>query len=241
MFKIFFVVILGFAVSLARASEEKITIEIGYYSLPPHAMLEEGVASGTAVRYLSESVFPRTKYKLIWKFYPFARVLEELKQNSLDAGILIAKTEERAKLFRFPQKYLYETKSGLIMRNDDMMTRIETLDQLKGMILGHVTNSVRPIQLSQSGVIFEDLSGSDTFTRNITKLTRKRINAIYVPTLSHGMYQLNERPNVEGLHIAKLPIDGYKLYTVFRRDIDQAIIDEYERNADQRYYETYIK
>jgi hypothetical protein len=127
------------------------------------------------------------------------------------------------------------------MRNDDMMTRIETLDQLKGMILGHVTNSVRPIQLSQSGVIFEDLSGSDTFTRNITKLKRKRINAIYVPTLSHGMFQLSERPNVEDLHIAKLPIDGYKLYTVFRRDIDQAIIDEYERNADQRYYETYIK
>lgn len=226
---------------VAKADETQSTLVVGYYSLPPHAMFVDGAASGMTVSYLEDVIFPVSKYQLRWEFYPFARVLKELKRGAIDAGILIARTKQRSDSFRFPEVHLYETQSGLVVQRESHLSKIQNLTQLKGLVLGHVTNSVRPEKLVQAGVLFEDLSGEDAFARNITKLKRKRIDGIYVPTLSHGRHQLAMLPDIEGLKVLELPLEGYKLYTVFRKDIDQTIIDEYERKIDPEHYRQYLK
>lgn len=225
---LFPILILSLFSNLCFAQPFKKSIDIGYYSLPPHAMQFLEAPTGAAVDYLHEKIFPENQYLITWKFLPFARVLSELRAGRLDCAILIAKTTSREQEFKYPDSYLYQTKSGLITLKTHELTDITSLSQLKGMHLGHVSGSVRPKELELLGVSFEDISGKDFTRRNIKKLEKGRIDAVYVPTLSHAKYEYEEMNESVEVNFLSLPmIGGHKLYVVFRRDFSMDIINDF--------------
>lgn len=219
----------------AQSTEFKTALKLGYYALPPHAMAVSGKLEGAAIRFLEEHVFPVDRYDLSWSFFPFARVLEQLKLGIIDGAILVAKTNERSARFRYPSRFLYQTRSGIITLEKGPAPNVEDLSSLEGLKLGHVTDSVRPRQLLDAGVIFEDISGGDSLDRNIVKLQRARIDGVFVPTVSHAKYRLEKHPGKAQLRVQTLPYGGYKLYLVFRKDIQQSVLDDFEKISAEEY------
>ncbi len=194
--------------------------------------------AGAAISYLQENIFPESEYTISWKFLPFARVLSELSAGRIDCAILIAKTTQREQEFKYPDNYLYQTKNGLIVLKNRQLTEVVSLDQLKGMRLGHVVGSVRPTELGQLGVVFENISGKDFTRRNIKKLEKNRIDAVYVPTLSHAKYEYGKMGDRSDVNFLPLPmIEGHKLYVVFRKDIPESILNDFNAHSEQHFDE----
>ena len=224
--------------NLCFAQPFKKSIDIGYYSLPPHSMNIQEAPAGAAIFYLQENIFPESEYTISWKFLPFARVLSELSAGRIDCAILIAKTTQREQEFKYPDNYLYQTKNGLIVLKNRQLTEVVSLDQLKGMRLGHVVGSVRPTELGQLGVVFENISGKDFTRRNIKKLEKNRIDAVYVPTLSHAKYEYGKMGDRSDVNFLPLPmIEGHKLYVVFRKDIPESILNDFNAHSEQHFDE----
>tara|TARA_B110000196_G_C21003351_1_gene594075 strand:+ start:262 stop:1005 length:744 start_codon:yes stop_codon:yes gene_type:complete len=224
--------------NLCFAQPFKKSIDIGYYSLPPHSMNIQEAPAGAAISYLQENIFPESEYTISWKFLPFARVLSELRAGRIDCAILIAKTTQREQEFKYPDNYLYQTKNGLIVLKNRQLTEVVSLDQLKGMRLGHVVGSVRPTELGQLGVVFENISGKDFTRRNIKKLEKNRIDAVYVPTLSHAKYEYGKMGDRSDVNFLPLPmIEGHKLYVVFRKDIPESILNDFNAHSEQHFDE----
>jgi len=224
--------------NLCFAQPFKKSIDIGYYSLPPHSMNIQEAPAGAAISYLQENIFPESEYTISWKFLPFARVLSELSAGRIDCAILIAKTTQREQEFKYPDNYLYQTKNGLIVLKNRQLTEVVSLDQLKGMRLGHVVGSVRPTELGQLGVVFENISGKDFTRRNIKKLEKNRIDAVYVPTLSHAKYEYGKMGDRSDVNFLPLPmIEGHKLYVVFRKDIPESILNDFNAHSEQHFDE----
>lgn len=236
-----FATLVVFPAFSAQQSKRSV-INIGYYSLPPHAMHLDDQARGAAVDYLQQQIFNNDKYQIHWQYHPFARVLAELQSERLDAALLIAKTPQREARFRYPQSHLYQTQSGLIPLKQHPLKNITTLSQLQGMTLGHVIDSVRPEVFKSLDITFEDISGRDFTNRNIRKLATKRIDAVYVPTLSHARYQLQDS-HQHGLNFIPLPQLGHKLYLVFRKGIADDVIQQFEKNnaVSAASYLTYLR
>lgn len=224
--------------NLCFAQSYKKSIDIGYYSLPPHAIKIQDAPAGAAIDYLQEKIFPESHYTVAWKFLPFIRVLSELRAGRIDCAILIAKTTSREQEFKYPDSYLYQTINGLITLKSSELTEITRLDQLKDMRLGHVTGSVRPKELEPLGVTFDNISGKDFTRRNIKKLEKNRIDAVYVPTLSHAKYEYGEMDETADVNFLPLPmIGGHKLYVVFRKDIPESILNDFNARNEQHFDE----
>ncbi|MCP4914441.1 MAG: transporter substrate-binding domain-containing protein [Oligoflexia bacterium] len=222
-------IILLIAVFINFAYAKKTVLKIGYYNLPPHSYSDKGFPSGSAVEYLSKKIFTQKDYQIEWKHFPFARMMAELEAGKLDVGLLIAKNKTRARQFQYPKTYLYETKSGLITLKKSEIKEVKDLVQLSGKIIGHVSKSVRPKELVEAGAKFQDISGTDNLRRNLQKLKYKRIDAVYIPTLSHGVHFIKNNFQDDNFQVVQLPLKGYKLYTVFSKSISKKIVEHFDK------------
>ncbi|MNL42832.1 Bacterial extracellular solute-binding protein, family 3 [compost metagenome] len=97
------------------------------------------------------------------------------------------------------------------------MTRLESLEPLRGLKLGHDLGSIVPDYFKDSGVKFYFLSGEDYFRRNLQLLKSGRVDGVFVPTWSHANYELQNSPEFS---ILEIPAGSLDLYIVFRKGLN---------------------
>lgn len=207
----------------SQAFAEKKELRVATYVLPPHVFLTKTDAKpvGATIDFFNSHMNSEHKYDVKWLVMPFARFLIDMENQKADVGLLLVKDPVREKVLRYPSLSLFATSSGVIVSKSNKLKELKTLQDLKGMTLGHSQASVTPSALLQAGVKFDYLSGDEVIIRNIERVRLKRIDGVFVPTYINAEYVLSRANAAGDMQLLKIPENSLDLYIVFRKDIDQ--------------------
>lgn len=211
-------------ISVGQPKELKVAV----YDFPPHVFPSQGGGDPTgAIRdFVDQYLNPQHQYVVKWSLSPFARFLMEVENKKADVGFMIAKTPDREKRMLYSQASLFKTSSAVIVPFAFPVKEIKTLQDLKGMTLGHSQGSVTPQNLIDAGWKFDSLSGADVIERNMARLRKKRLDGIFIPTFSNGEYMMNHLGAKNEFRILKVPGEDLELYVVFRKDLDAETVKQ---------------
>jgi polar amino acid transport system substrate-binding protein len=210
-----------------QAFAQKKELRVATYVLPPHVFLAKDGPKpiGATIDFFNLYMNPQQKYDVKWMVMPFARFLIDMENKKADVGLLLAKNTTREKQFRFPSQSLFTTASGVIVSKNNKLKELKTLQDLKGMTLGHSQASVTPPALVQAGIKFDYLSGDEVILRNIERVRLKRIDGVFVPTYLNAEYVISNTTAAREMQLFKIPESTLDIYIVFRKDLDQETFD----------------
>lgn len=215
-------------------------LRVNVYDFPPHVFVENGKPRGPGITfyetYLNHTVDP----KLHWNPTPFARVLQDLQHGRTDVALFLARTPDREKFLRFSTLPLHTTFSAIIIRRDSVLARAKSLQDFKGLTLGHSKDSFTPHELLKNGIKIEPLSGEDVIARNIQKVRGKRLDGIYIPTVTNGEYVLTKLGVEKEFAIFVVPNSKLNLHLAFRKDIDEKTFQRID-GALKKHHSAYKK
>lgn len=208
-------------VTVSEAFANSTEISVALYDLPPHVIAEGKEPQGSIPEFLNKFIFNDSSWKPRWRVNQFSRIIKDLESDRVDMAVLVAKTPEREGLVEFSEVPIYKTRSGIIVKKDSKLTRIDSLEPLRGMKLGHDLGSVVPQYFKESGVDFVFLSGEDYFKRNLQLLRAGRVDGVFAPTWSHASYELRGSSEFT---ILEVPEGALDLYVVFRKNLNPEFV-----------------
>jgi polar amino acid transport system substrate-binding protein len=225
--------ILALAMSLiltkATAAEE--TLRIGYFDLPPHVLgAEEGHPKGAAIGYFEEFIAPHLGVEIVWdpEVTPPTRLMKQLKTGEKDAMIFLGWTKERTAYLHYPRPYLTLSET-LVFRAEYPLEQVTAVDDLHGLRVGFLVGGRIPHALRDERITYDLIAGQQLFERNLEKLLRGRIDAIYAP-LPVALGRIIKQKRV-GSQVKLLPIEFLKpveIYTVFSKEtVGKDLVERY--------------
>jgi ABC-type amino acid transport substrate-binding protein len=232
---------------LGPAAQE--TLRIGFFDLPPHVLgVEEGNPTGAAIGYFEEYIAPHLGVEIVWdpEVTPPTRLMKQLKTGEKDAMIFLGWTEDRTAYLHYPQPYLTLSET-LAFRVDHPLEQITAIDDLHGLKVGFLVGGRIPDALRDEHISYDLIAGKQLMERNLEKLLRGRIDAIYVP-LPVALERIIEQEKAES-QVKLLPIEFLQpldIYTVFsKKTVSQDLVERYngalEVAQTHQSYIDYIK
>lgn len=205
------------------ANQEKPLI-IGTYDLPPHLTLsgEDKKIKGALVDYLEKEVFNDVGLKIQWTYQPFSRLVAEAKKQKIDVIGFIAKNKEREEFLDFPDMPTFSTYSALIFRSANAPMTLDK-ESIHNLVIGHTQGSIVPEYLLNKKVKFQFLAGEHALERNLEKLNLKRLDAVFVPTLSHAEFVIKNTPFRNELKVVPIQEGKIDLYVALSKKLDKNI------------------
>ena len=199
------------------------TIKMGYFDLKPHMYKSEktGHVAGATINYF-EKIAEKMGFAVEWIGpLPFSRMIYLLKSGTMiDGTPLMSMTTERKAIFYYSKNFYYLCKPNLIVRSDNPLIAINSVDDLKGLTIGQFNKAAnsRFITQNHSLLKFDVVSaGLTLFENQLNKLIMKRIDAIHTLdeyTLLFTAKLMNIDHQVK---ILFLPEDPWPFYTVFTK------------------------
>lgn len=196
---------------------------IGVYELSPHMVAEgQKEPSGAVVDFAREVFGKGGEFgPLEWRCANFARNLRELEAGQIDVVFMVAKNEQRAKLFRYSSSPLFETRSAVVTLKGSKLVPLTSLEQLRGIQLGHAHASIVPDYLTALNVEMQSIPGDDYFFRGLKMVELKRFDAYFAPTLTNVQYTIKKYEGAEAMVVQPLPVEPLALYAVFSKSLDE--------------------
>ena len=199
------------------------TIIMGYFDLKPHMYQCEatGKVKGASVAYF-ERIAEKMGCTVKWVGpLPFSRLIFDLTcKKIIDGTPLMSMTEERKPIFCYPNHFYYLCKPNLIVRSNNPLKKITSVDDLKKMTIGQFSKAAnsRFITQNHAALTFDIVSaGLTLFENQLNKLINKRIDAIH--TLDeYTLLFTAKRMNIDDqVKILFLPESPWPFYTVFSK------------------------
>lgn len=196
---------------------------IGMYELAPHMVVDgQKEPSGAVVDFVREVLGKSGEFgPLEWRCANFARTLRELEAGQIDVVFMVAKNEQRSKLFRYSGVPFFETRSAVVTLKGSKLVPLTSLEQLRGMQIGHAHGSIIPEYLKALAVEVQSIPGDDYFNRGLKMVELKRFDAYFAPTLTNAQYTIKKYEGADALVVQALPVEPLALYAVFSKTLDE--------------------
>lgn len=216
-------------------------ISIDVYDFPPHVLAgtTHSKPTGPAIDFFMEYLRPKGS-TTTWQAAPFARVLADVEHQKVDLVMFLAKTPERLNYLRFSSVPLFTTTSAIIIPKKSKLAKARSLEEFRGLTLGHSQGSVTPPLLAAHDIKIDALSGENVILRNIIKLRNGRLDGIFTPTSSNAIAVLKRARMFNDFQLFEIPGSNLDLYLAFRKDIDKTTFDQIDRNI-QKHHHKYQK
>lgn len=224
-------------------AKEGIDLKIGAYELPPHMYLrgDGKTIDGSLYHYIQKEIVTPLNLRADWSFHPFSRLLMEIDKGNIHLMSFLAKNSEREKILDFPKAPTYKTFSVLIFRRGYAPKELN-YDELHGKLVGHTQGSIVPDFLLKKGVKIEFLAGENSLERNLEKLKRKRLDAVFAPTKSHAEFMLQKTGFEKDLMVVPLKDSEIELYLAVSKKLPTQLREKILKRIEQlgdKYYQDY--
>lgn len=221
--------------SVAQPSKE---LRVAVYKLEPYTIIDEkGVVSGTAIE-IVKTIAKNLQLSVKIIDVPFARALASVKTGEFDAILLVAKNKEREELLRYTKEPIVKDKNAFLVPKNSRIKAATPLAQFNGLSVGHVIGSVVPEYLSEAKIKWVMVGMEDYFKVNLNRLENFRVDALFIPTMSHGQWKVkNEFPMAQ---VRFLPIESsdIKLYLAFSKIYDQKTFEKIDKELVRQLAQT---
>jgi ABC-type amino acid transport/signal transduction systems, periplasmic component/domain len=200
---------------------------------------------GAGIEYIT-TVLKKMGYTPEFTVLPFARLLSELQDGTIDLSFELMRTPERDKYLLFPDSPALVFKPTLTVRSDSHLTTISSIEDLKGMKIGYLPNSVVPKFLDAPNIVsFDYLGGDDWIQRNLDKLLAGRIDAALDQNPYSFIAAAKQISSMDKIRTLSIPGAGSNAYVVFSRKskIGTTLLEKYNllMKKDTTNYDALIK
>lgn len=214
------VVGLGLLISLQTGRAE--TIKIGYFSHEPFHYLDKtsGKARGAVITYF-EAVAAKMGYAVEWVGpLPYIRMRNGLMDGTIDGYVGFVFSPKYKELLYFGDKPFYAAQTIFIVRQDNPLTRITSIQDVEGYRLGWLADTIASpfVQNNLAHFQMDDIATGDTmWEQSLLKLLDGRLDAIHdmnaytLPFIAAKMHIL------EQIKVLPLPEAPAPLHVVFSR------------------------
>ncbi len=196
------------------------TLKVGYFDIKPHISLsEEGKPVGAGVDYFL-ALAREMQVDIQWVGpLPFKRLFEELRKGKVDASFLFQKNTQREKVFFYPDKPFYLTRSVLALLKKHPLKEIKTVDDLLGIKIGLIMGA-QPSVFIKSNIDkldIEYIAGETGVSTNYRKLKMGRIDAVHTHTKIAVLTEAKKLGMQDDINILQLPEMPTELYFVISK------------------------
>ena len=208
------------------------TIRMGYFEISPHMYTSRttGLPAGATVTFF-ETVARKMGYDVIWVGpIPHARLVYYLEEGEvIDGDPIMSKTPEREKFLCFPDTPFYLAKPNFVVKRDSPLTKINTIDDVKGYTLGQFSKAANSqfVTKNKSFFKFEIISGAgDTFKQHLKILFADRVDAIHTLDEFSMLYEAKKLNLDKQIKILFLPEPPLPFYSVFHKSENGKMLAE---------------
>lgn len=207
-----FVLMAAFAV--ATPAQE--TIRIGYFDIKPWVIPQAGSPTGAAVEYWEKTLAPAMQVKVEWVGpTSMMRLLKQLENGEIDAAVVLSRTPEREKLYRYPAVPYVKFHPTLAVAKSSRLTAINGQSDLDGLRVGFQQGGFIPPFLKTSRATL-DLVASNTWLHdNFVKMFASRVDAVFDVGGESLLYEATRGGHLDQVKLLALPVPPQDIYTAF--------------------------
>jgi ABC-type amino acid transport substrate-binding protein len=199
---------------------------------------------GAGIDYIKD-VLGKMGYTSSIVLLPFPRIIESLQTGNIDLTFELIKTEERKRFIYYPDKPALIFRPSLTFRSDNNITAITSVNDLRGMTIGYLPNSVIPNFLNAPGVFkFEYIGGDDWIKQNLGKLIHGRIDAALDQNPYSYIAAAKQEGIIDKIKVLSIPDATTDAYVVFSKKskLGLKLLSAYNAVVENcKSYELYIK
>ena len=224
-----FIFVCSFFLSLQLFAKEEVTL--GFVNLPPHInqSSKTGEILGVGKDYLEKFIFPKINRKFVFKNIPFNRGFLMLENNQLDAFLTVIHSKERAKKIQYSQKPFFEIRPGIcfLKATFSKKTNLYQKNVFLKKKVGHISGTILPQALINSGATFDQLNGEDYLERGLKMLKLKRLDLLFHPE-PLAMFTLAKTlkidKDIECLDYSK---DSQQIFIGWKQNVNKKLLEEF--------------
>ncbi|NML24241.1 substrate-binding periplasmic protein [Zoogloea dura] len=201
--------------SCSAAAAER--LRVGYFSLPPH-VIENGSASNSpAIAYL-DKVLDRAGLQADYQNFPLSRLLNLLRDNQIDAALILARNDDRARYLDYPETPFLSTQPAFAVTTGKAFASLEGLRSTRPLIIGIWQGGYRSPTLDSLDASLVPIAGDDIASRGLRMLSMGRIDAFFSPDAHSIRVEIRKTGLGERVVLIPVPDERTGLYTVFSVD-----------------------
>ncbi|MFD1623755.1 substrate-binding periplasmic protein [Azospirillum griseum] len=175
------VLLLGLAFTAPAHSQT--VVRVGYFDYPPTIATDKaGKPYGPLVEIWEKHLAPRGGFTVQWVGpEPFARLLDSARKGDIDAWCQLFPNKERREWFDFPTIPIGSFNQVIWVRQDNPMTEITSVDDIKGKPIGKLLAGFLPPFMEDNigSLVLQEHGGSDAPVVAVRKLLLDRLWGLY--------------------------------------------------------------
>ncbi len=202
-------------------------LRVGYFSLPPH-VIESGTADGSpAIAYLDQ-VLDKAGLKADYQNYPLSRLLNLLRDQQLDAALILARNDDRARYLDYPAIPFLTTQPAFAVIAGKPSASLEGLRASRSIVIGIWQGGYHSATLDSLDASLEPIAGDEIASRGLRMLSMGRIDAFFSPDIHSIRAAIRKRRLDERVVVIPVPNEKTNLYTVFSSEAGKRYKRRYE-------------
>lgn len=211
----------------------KDTIRIVYFAYPPNLITtgygaEPGKPKGAVVQVWENYIAKKADLNIKWIGpFPFSRAMAILEAGEADAIQHLSKTPDREKRFVFSSKPIMWGRQGVLIRAEEPITRIRSINDLEGRKIGMIGDGyLTPFfNDNKKNITFEYVFGDQAGQQIVRMLLAKRIWGAYFTFPDVLLYHAAQDKRYNDVKV--IPFPGSEkdetIYAAFSRKLDPKI------------------
>jgi polar amino acid transport system substrate-binding protein len=149
---------------------------------------------------------------------PISRLFSDLQSGSIDMAGEFMKTPEREVFAYYSDSPVLILKPSLFFLSENRLSKITSINDLKGMTIGYISSSPIPKFLDNPEIVkFEFISSENWLELNYRKLLSGRIDAILDQNSYSGIAEAKKTGNQNKVKVLELPVEGVNAYMLFSK------------------------
>lgn len=206
-------IITMFFICFTVKSEE---VTLAYIDLYPHIYEDENnITQGPLSTFLNDYIAPEmgVTFKLIKM--PLLRIFKCMDDGEI-SGIAIAGFNKKRNLkYTYPNSHTYSMQSALLLKNTHPLKEVVSPSQLRNINIGYFGGGIKTPYIKNNKIKLQKIYGLNVWQRNIQRLLRNRVEAIYSPSKLNLESLIKNQNLTSQTNIITLPEEPVNLYTVF--------------------------
>lgn len=202
-------------------------LKVGYFDLPPHSDDGTTDAPGAAMIYFNK-VAEVMGVKVEYIHLPLSRLTFMLENNRLDAALILAKSDARAKLFAFPSNTLLTTKPVFVVKRNSKLQDWADIQKQHHLKIGVWQGGYHSPNLAANKNVLIPLSGNNVAHRGIELVINERFDAFFSPDSHAVEFEALKHGQLDSIRILPIDNETIPLYTVFTHKSAPIYLEAYE-------------
>jgi len=208
------------------------SIEVGYFSAPPHVFLDEETRKlrGAIYDLLENYIAPEIHVKFQWDAdsTTIPRQLYNLRSSKKYIACLLTFVPERLEYSLFSKEPYFYGQSLIVVHKNNPLKEVKNASDISHMVFGYSQNAYITPFMRDPAIKLDRVGSPNYHEINMKKLLLNRIDGIYGPGKASTLMFLQKHGLTDEFRLIDLPEEQVPFHLVFSKNLKE-VAEKFDR------------